>query len=255
MPITSTSSLTGDKFTTCVVGGGNAAHVIIPFLSLAGHVVRLLTLTDEVTRWKRQVYCDLLDSKDGNKITEFVGDLHAVSDKPGDVIPGADCVILCMPVHQYRPALNNLARFLDPRKTIYLGTIYGQGGFNWMVHHDVEQQYGLLNIVTFAIGSIPWICRTTTYGSKAANYGGKDVNLVAVSPRDEFENLNRRVLMDISEKPLSTGKFHLADSFLSLTLSVDNQIIHPARCYGLWLEAEHGKWSSLEKVPLFYRGR
>jgi opine dehydrogenase len=38
-----------------------------------------------------------------------------------------------------------------------------------------------------------------------------------------------------------------------LTLSVDNQIIHPARCYGLWLGSKNGQWPDAESVPFFYR--
>jgi hypothetical protein len=33
---------------------------------------------------------------------------------------------------------------------------------------------------------------------------------------------------------------------------VDNQIIHPARCYGLWQQSG-GKWASKDEVPYFYR--
>lgn len=65
-----------------------------------------------------------------------------------------------------------------------------------------------------------------TDGSKCANYGGKQVNVVAVSPADRFKRLNDLFLEDISMKPMGVGKFVQACSFLSLTLSVDNQIIH-----------------------------
>jgi len=237
------------SITTCIVGGGSSAHVLIPFLSENGHRVHLLTRRPH--DWHQVVYCDV-HNKDGSVATH-VGNLDCVSDNPQDVIPQADCILLCMPVHQYRPALHRLAPFLHRTKTVYVGTIYGQGGFNWMVH-EIEQQHGYTNVVTFAIGSIPWICRTQEYGSRVANYGGKDVNLVAVSPQDQFDRLNRLLLQDISEKPLGKGPFRLTCSFLSLTLSVDNQIIHPARCYGLWLENKcNGKWPSLEQVPFFYR--
>ena len=43
-----------------------------------------------------------------------------------------------------------------------------------------------------------------------------------------------------------------AENFLSLTLSADNQIIHPARCYGLFRRyGDH--WNSEEAIPYFYR--
>jgi hypothetical protein len=179
------------------------------------------------------------------------GNLHRKSSDPADVIPEADIIILCMPVHQYRPAVDRLAPFINPDKEVFVGTIYGQAGFNWMVH-TMEREHSLSNIVTFACGSIPWICRTLEYGKTVANYGGKVANLVAISPADKFQKLDEILLQDMSQRPLHTGAFHQACSFLSLTMSVDNQIVHPSRCYGLW-QRNHGTWASESDVPYFYR--
>jgi len=235
--------------TTCIVGGGSSAHVLVPFLSENGHKVHLLTRRP--ADWSNEIKCEV-HNKNGS-ISTHVGTLDRASDKPEDVIPEANVIILCMPVHTYRPALHRLAPFLNRNKTVYVGTIYGQGAFNLMVH-EIEKLHNLTNIVTYAIGSIPWICRTQEYGVRVANYGGKAVNLVAVSPKEEFQRLDRLLLQDLSEKPLGKGTFRLTSSFLDLTLSVDNQIIHPARCYGLWLASDcRGKWPSQDKVPFFYR--
>jgi hypothetical protein len=51
---------------------------------------------------------------------------------------------------------------------------------------------------------------------------------------------------------LKKGSFLQVGNFLSLTLSVDNQIIHPSRCYGLFLRYK-GKWAHKEDIPYFYR--
>jgi hypothetical protein len=238
-----------NRLTTCIVGGGNSAHVLIPFLSEAGHHVHLLTRRPK--DWHNVVYCEITDGHTGEVTHMHAGNLHRKSSDPADVIPTADIIILCMPVHQYRPALDRLAPFINTDKEVFVGTVYGQAGFNWMVH-AMEREHSLSNIVTFACGSIPWICRTLEYGKTVANYGGKDANLVAVSPADKFEKLDEILLQDMSQRPLHTGAFHQACSFLSLTMSVDNQIIHPARCYGLWQRC-HGTWASESDVPYFYR--
>lgn len=73
-----------------------------------------------------------------------------------------------------------------------------------------------------------------------------------MSPSNRFDRLNDIFLEDASMTPMGVGKFVQACSFLSLTLSVDNQIIHPCRCYALW-ERYGGYWPSLEEVPYFYR--
>jgi len=160
----------------------------------------------------------------------FHGDIHKLSSDFADVIPDADIIFLCMPVHQYRNALVKLAPFVSrSKKEVFIGTIYGQAGFNWMVHDIVEKQHGYNNVVVFSIGLIPWICRAEVYGSYGINYGGKQVNICAITPPDRFDHLNEIFLKDISYTQLGYGHFVQACSFISLTLSVDNQIIHPSR--------------------------
>lgn len=118
--------------------------------------------------------------------------------------------------------------------------------------HSIEKEHHLDNLVIFAVGSIPWICRTLKYGHSAANYGGKDINLVAIRPLNKFDKLNDVLLQDLSVHPLHCGAFKEASTFLSLTLSVDNQILHPARCFGLY-QSSGGSWASDVHVPYFYR--
>ncbi len=236
------------KPTVTVAGGGASAHVLIPFLSAAGHPVRLLTRRPG--EWSREVALEL-QSIDGEVERTFRGKLEKVSDDPAEVIPGTDVVILCMPVAKYRLALHGLAPHLDREREVFVGTIYGQAGFNWMVG-EIEHELGLESITTFAVGLIPWICRVLDYGSRGVTYGSKEVNVAAVSPRDRFAALDGAFLSSLCERWLDKGAFVQADSFLSLTLSVDNQIIHPARCYGLF-RRYGGRWESAEEIPYFYR--
>jgi hypothetical protein len=246
MPVETTLAT---SLTTCIVGGGNSAHVLIPFLCEAGHHVNLLTRRPD--DWNDVVYSEVTDGITTEIIQTHVGKVHCKSSDPAQVIPDADIIILCMPVHQYRPALDRIAPFVHREKEVYIGTIYGQAGFNWMVHHEVEKPQNLENVITFAVGNIPWICRVLEYGKSVANYGGKDLNIVAVTPFNKFEKIKAMLLNDISLRPLHTGRFVQACSFLALTMSVDNQIIHPGRCYGLWKQSG-GVWAT-SQVPYFYR--
>lgn len=66
------------------------------------------------------------------------GSITTISSDPAKVIPQADIIVLCMPVHQYRDALNRLAPYVSrKKKDVFVGTVYGQAGFNWMVHEIV----------------------------------------------------------------------------------------------------------------------
>lgn len=110
----------------------------------------------------------------------------------------------------------------------------------------------MTNIVTFAFGLLPWICRTIEYGKKGVNYGCKAVNYAAVSPRHYFKQLNDEFFNQVCFKWFGKGETMQADNFLSLTLSVDNQIIHTSRCLGLY-KVYGESWKSKEEVPMFYK--
>ena len=237
-----------EKQNVTIVGGGSSAHVLIPFLSGAGFDVNILTRKPK--EWSRKVDVQL-HSIHGELLEVFSGALTKISDNPAEVIPQASFVILCMPVCKYRFALHGLAPHLAKDKEVFVGTIYGQAGFNWMVD-EIKRKFDLNNITTFAIGLIPWICRVIEYGKVGVTYGCKDLNVVAVSPPNRFSELNDLLLKNICERWLKKGSFRQAANFLSLTLSVDNQIIHPSRCYGLFLKYD-GKWANKKDIPYFYR--
>ena len=237
-----------EKKEVTIVGGGSSAHILIPFLSGAGFTVNILTRRPK--EWSPKI--DLQwHSIHGETQEEFSGSLTKISDNPAEIIPKASFVILCMPVCKYRIALHGLAPHLAQDKEVFVGTIYGQAGFNWMVD-EIKKKFGLSNITTFAIGLIPWICRIIEYGKVGVTYGCKEFNIVAVSPPNRFSELNNLFLKNICERWLKKGHFRQAANFLSLTLSVDNQIIHPSRCYVLFLKY-NGTWSNKYDIPYFTR--
>ncbi len=236
------------KQVVTIVGGGSSAHVLISFLSGAGFTVNLLTRRPG--DWSRRIETQL-HSIDGELKQTFDGELAKISDDPAHTIPEADFVVLCMPVCKYRIALHNVAPHLARDREVAVGTIYGQAGFDWMVD-EIERKFDHRRLTTFAVGLIPWICRVIDYGKVGVTYGCKEVNVVAVSPPERFEALNENFLPAICERWLGTGAFRLSRSFLALTLSVDNQIIHPSRCYGLYLE-HGGRWETEVEIPYFYR--
>ncbi len=237
-----------DSRVVTIVGGGASAHVLIPFLASAGHRVQVLTRRPD--DWSEEVELQL-QSIDEELLQTFTGRLARVSNDPAEVIPESDVVVLCMPVNTYRPALHGLAPHLRRDREVFVGTIYGQAGFNWMVG-EITQKHELDNVTTFAVGLIPWICRVIEYGRVGVTYGCKEINVAAVAPRDRFEALNDFFLEAICERWLGKGAFSQSDNFLSLTLSVDNQIIHPARCLGLY-RRYGGKWPTKDDIPYFYR--
>ncbi len=232
-----------------IYGDGNGAHIIAPMLAAAGQEVSLYTLGSPA-RWAEKVSAEYWNEHQ-ERVFVVEGALQAVSDCPGPLISWAEVIILCMPVNQYRVALDEIARHLDSDRPLWLGTIYGQGGFNWMVE-EVQRKYALPNLRYFAFGLIPWIARIGEYGRVGITYGGKARNVVAVQPADDFRRLKEEIFDNLSLRWFGTGEARQSPDFLSLTLSVDNQIIHPSRCYAL-AQLSGGQWDSPESVPYFYR--
>jgi opine dehydrogenase len=230
-----------------IVGGGNSTHTLIPLLANGGHSVNLLTRNPD--KWSDKVTVKYVPS--GNEAGRSLsGRLNLRSSDPGEVIPGSTVILLSLPVCKYRLVLDQIGPYIDRDRKIYVGTIYGQGGFNWMVD-EIKAKYGLRQVVTFACGLLPWIARTGAYGRLGLNYGPKALNVAAVSPANEFEELKALILDDLCFRWFKTGGFVQAGNFLSLSLSVDNQIIHLARMYGLHLRYG-GRWKAQSEVPLFY---
>jgi len=231
-----------------VVGGGNSAHVVIPFLSSSGYNVSLLTRNPE--KWQKKIALEY-QTPEGDLLKKYYGELKEVTSNPKDIIPDSDFIIFCMPVASYRKALHNISSSIRKDKKVYIMTIYGQAGFDWMVN-EIKRKEKLTNIVTCAVGLIPWVCRTKEYGHTGITYGPKAVNVISIDKEDEFQFLKDNILEDLCYKWFKTGHFVKSDNFISLSLSVDNQIIHTTRLYGLYL-AYKGVWEKEEDVPYFYK--
>lgn len=231
-----------------ICGGGSSAHTLIPFLK--GSVFDVSILTSRPEKWHNQIDLEWLDPY-GRVLGRYSGNLRKASSNPQDLIPTADYIVLCMPVHQYRVCLYEIAPFINRNKVVCVGTMYGQAGFNWMVD-EIKRKQSLDNIVTFAFGLLPWICRIIEYGHVGVTYGGKAVNYAACFPSSYFGQLNEELFENIGYKWFGKGHTEQSDSFLSLTLSVDNQIIHTSRCYGLY-KVYGPTWKHKEDVPMFYR--
>jgi hypothetical protein len=231
-----------------IIGGGNSAHVIIPLLAKQGYHITLLTRKPK--KWKSTIVLDHNDSE-GHLIKRIKGNIDKISDNYQEVISKTDLVLLCLPVHIYPEIIDLIGSCVKGDKKIIIGTIYGQGGFNWMVEKTIKK-YNLTNVGYFAYGLIPFICRIKEYGQSAITYGSKQKNLVATSSQELYDELAESFLDDCCFNFFNEGKFYKVPNFISLTLSVDNQIIHPCRLFDLY-KLYKGHWNTLEEVPYFYR--
>lgn len=224
-----------------IVGGGSSAHVLAVLLSGRGHEVRILT--SRPMMWSSELE---LETKDGL----IKGRIKGAGNDEMLIVGSAQVVVFCMPVHQYPVALERIMPVLAQCPEIIVGTVYGQAGFDRMVQ-EAAQRRGCPVPRHFAIGLLPWIARTLEYGKRAISYGPKMRNGIATSDQFVFDCLQDGLLDDLSLNYWGCGKFEHVPNFLTLTLTVDNQIIHPSRCYALTQETL--EWRTPDDIPYFYR--
>lgn len=232
-----------------VCGGGNSSHILIPFLK--DSIFDVYVYTSRPSQWSNKIELEWQDAV-GQLLDTADGTIVKVSNNPKELFSDADYVVFCMPVHKYRIALHDIAPYLCKTKNVVLCTLYSQGGWNWMVN-EIKQKYDLHNIVTFAFGLIPWICRIKEYGHKGVVYGvSKVANFAAVSPSNYFGQISTELIAPICSNKIVHERVEQSPNFLSLTLSADNQIIHTSRCLGLY-KVYGREWTRKEDVPWFYK--
>lgn len=224
-----------------LVGGGSSAHLLAVLLSGQGHQVKVLTSKPKA--WSHEI-----ELETNNGILR--GYITKADDDPVGIVGDAQLAIFCMPVHQYPVAARRLMPLFKVNKDCIVGTVYGQAGFDWIMYDEARKQ----NIEPprhFAIGLLPWIARVKEYGKSVVSYGPKMRNGIATSDLPTYEYLQNNILDDFSFNYWGCGKFEKVPNFVTLALTVDNQIIHPSRCYALM--CENTFWKTQEDIPYFYR--
>ncbi|CAM9320232.1 unnamed protein product, partial [Chrysoparadoxa australica] len=110
---------------------------------------------------------------------------------------------------------------------VTVGTLFGQGGFDWAATHAFGKNFKKVKVL-FGLLNIPWICKTTKYGHSSRIIGPKKQLYAATYPVELVHQVADKItaLFDIECLTLP--------NFLNLTLTPSNQIIHPARYFGIF---------------------
>ena len=133
----------------CICGGGNLGHVTSGYVaSKKNFNVNVLTRHPE--RWSTSLEITLPDGK------HSIGQLSKVTNKPSDVIPQSDIVIICLPGMYIRQELETIKPFL--KKETAVGSIVSSTGFFFQAHEVIPQQ------TLFGFQRVPFISRITEYG-------------------------------------------------------------------------------------------
>jgi len=234
------------KTNVCIVGGGNAAHVLVGYLGSRPDElnVRLLDdFSDEAARLKAG-----MESHGGLKVVnDLGGDVVAVdaliSNDPEQVIPGAHVIILSLPSFAAEHYLSEIAPFIDDGAVI--GSLPAQGGFDIVARKCLGEHADRVTI--FGLETLPWACRLAEYGSKVEVLGTKkQVDFVA-SPAHDATRARDMIQELIGPEP----RLDLVDNFLAVTLMNINSVWHPCISYGAYKDWDGRPFAA---PPPFYEG-
>lgn len=203
----------------CICGGGNLGHVTSGYVASKNNF-NVNVLTRHPERWSTSLEITLPDGK------HSIGQLSKVTNKPSDVIPQSDIVIICLPGMYIRQELETIKPFL--KKETAVGSIVSSTGFFFQAHEVIPQQ------TLFGFQRVPFISRITEYGHKANLLGFKDSLRVVIENSNNVEGV-RSTLEKMFDTPVS-----LLDNFYEVSLSNSNPLLHTARLYTMWHDYKPG---------------
>ena len=93
--------------TICICGGGSLGHVIAGWLASRNHA-RVNVLTRRPERWSREI---VVDTPDG---LNLVGQIAKISNRPEEIIPESDVILLCLPGYMIARQLKEIKDYLNP---------------------------------------------------------------------------------------------------------------------------------------------
>jgi len=76
--------------------------------------------------------------------------------------------------------LRQIAPYIEPNS--FVGTLFAQGGFDWMAKSVLGDRIEKENITVFGFLNIPWICKIKEYGNEVRLLGAKSKLYCAYVP-------------------------------------------------------------------------
>jgi len=212
------NNLTNNITRVCIVGGGASAQLLAGLCGAAVDI-KVSVLTRQPDRWNSVMTVVRADDS-----IYTSGKVDMVSNDPAVCVSSADFVIVCLPAFARAEVLAKIGPHL--KQGAVVGSLPGTSGFDLMAqtHLPIKQK----KIVLFGTQRLPFVCRVVEYGHTVKLLGSKSVAPVAVIPQSSTEHVRGR-LSAIIGMPCPA-----LSSFLEVTLTPSNPILHPSRMYGIF---------------------
>ncbi len=219
--------------TICICGGGSLGHVIAGWLASRNHA-RVNVLTRRPERWNREI---VVDTPDG---LNLVGQIAKISNRPEEIIPESDVILLCLPGYMIARQLKEIKDYLNP--SAFVGSVFSSTGFFFEAFEILGYDQPL-----WGFQRVPFISRVEEYGKTAHLLGYKSSHNIAVEGVDEDKKSEFAVTMaEWFERPVN-----LLKNYYEASLTNSNPLLHTSRLYTMFGGDNEGK--VYERMILFYQ--
>lgn len=200
----------------CVYGGGNIAHSLASKISQMQPVT---VITRRPANWARR-----LSFEQKGKTVESRFDIHATYD--ARTVSGADLIFIALPQFAIEEALDRIVPHLKADSTVAFVPAPAR------IVQYVEL-LSLRGVRVVGFQRVPYISRVVDYGSAVKISNDREVYRLVVSDSSLTSTWDERCSLWFG------GRTEYLSSFLSLTFSNSNPLLHPSRLVVLFKDWPH----------------
>jgi opine dehydrogenase len=218
------------RYKMCICGGGNIGHALAAMLGSRQDLdIRILTGAPQ--KWKHNIEAKVEEA------TRLVTLQNIITDDPLVSVKDADIIFITVPSHARAEILRKISPYV--KENAWVGGVPGSGGFEWIAKTLLGDKVNI-----FGLQRVPYISRIIDYG--------KSVNITSVKKEIYVATLYKNKSNEIKEmlNCIFQVPVHLLDSYLEVTLSTSNPILHPSRLYGMFSNWKNGQY--YKSKVLFY---
>lgn len=218
--------------TICICGGGSLGHVVAGWLSSHNHA-KVNILTNRPEKWNKQIG---IDTPEGIRL---YGEICNISNKPEEVVPSSDIVLLCLPGFLIKDELIKIKPFIS--NGTYVGSVFSSTGFFFEAKEILNENQPL-----WGFQRVPFISRVQEYGKSANLLGYKDAHKIAVENVSEKEKIAfGQFIEEWFERPVT-----LLNNYYEASLTNSNPLLHTSRLYTMFGGGNEDK--IYPRMQLFY---
>ena len=214
-----------------VVGGGNLGTLLSAKLSLNDDISTTLFTNNSLN------FSSEIEVFDEENQTTFVSNKIAVTNDYAVALGNADVVLCTYPSFLREDFIKVASEYI--KATALLGFVPGSGGVEFMTTDLLEK-----GVCIFGLSRVPYICRVKEYGKSVISKSKKQEIFVGAIPQKRTKHV-----ADVIENLLGIKTTGLS-SYLAVTLTPSNPILHTTRLYSIF--KDYSKGFIYENVPLFY---